>query len=103
MRRVGQTRRRDLNERAICQALHRIGVQTFAISIPGLGDLLCWRADTGWQVLEIKTLRGRLTKAQRAVHTAVPIRIVRSIDEALALYGTAPVRAAFVRAAHGPC
>ena len=99
MRRVGQTRRRDANERAISQALHRIGVQTFALSIPGLGDLLCWRADTGYQVLEVKTPRGRLTKAQRAVHVDVPIAIVRSVEEALALYGTAPVKVAFVRAA----
>ena len=81
--------RRDGNETAISQALHRIGVQTYALSIPGLGDLLCWRADTGWQVLEVKTPRGRLTKAQRAVHTAVPICIVRTVDEAMALYGVA--------------
>jgi hypothetical protein len=96
--RVGQTgRRRDGNEQGIARALARIGVQCYALSIPGLGDLLAWRADTGWQVLEVKTPRGRLTKAQRAVHTHVPIQIVRSVEEALALYGTSPVRSAFVR------
>jgi hypothetical protein len=97
--RVGQSRKRDANERAICAALHRIGVQTYALSIPGLGDLLAWRADTGWRVLECKTPRGRLTKAQRAVHTHVPIQIVRSVDEALALYGKVEGRSAGVRAA----
>ena len=96
MRRVGQTRRRDQNEAAITQALRAIGVQVFPISVPGLGDLLCWRAHIGWQVLEIKTWRGRLTTAQREAHQSVPIHVVRSVDQALALYGTSPVRAAFV-------
>ena len=86
MPRVGQSRCRDANEKAISQALHRIGVQTFAISIPGLGDLLCWRQDTGWKMLEIKTARGRLTTTQHETHRLVPIDVVRTIDEAIALF-----------------
>ncbi len=88
MRRVGQTRRRDTNERLIREALAAIGVQSFQLSIPDLGDLLCYSARDGWRVLEVKTDKGKLRPGQQRAAQTVPICLVRSVSEALALYQT---------------
>ncbi len=86
--RTGQHgRRRDWNEAEIVTALRQIGVQIFHISAPGLGDLLAWTASEGWRVIEVKQPRGRLTPQQTDLHARVPVCVVRSVQQALELYG----------------
>lgn len=86
MSRIKQRGRRDGIEKPIRDALAAIGVQTFPLSIPGLGDLLAYSRAEGWRVIECKMPKGKLTDAQVARHQTVPICIARSVDEALALY-----------------
>jgi hypothetical protein len=100
--RVGQARRRDQNEGEIVEALEKIGVVCAPLSLPGIGDVLCYRRAEGFRVLEIKNPRGRgkrLTPAQRETHRAIPCDIVTSPDEALALFAI-PRKVTVVRGRH---
>lgn len=83
--RVGQSRRRDWNERQIVSALQAIGVTVERLSAPGLPDLLAWHPRDGFRLIEVKQPRGRLTMAQE--RQTMPYSVIRSVDEALALYG----------------
>lgn len=80
--------RRDVIESDVIQALERIGVTVERVSQPGLGDLLAHRADTGFKMIEVKSgKQGKLTNAQRATHQRLPIVVIRSVEEGLALFG----------------
>ena len=83
--RVGQSRRRDANERAICEALEAIGVRILRISEPGCPDLLAWTAREGFRLLEVKQKTGKLTALQQ--QTQIPFTVIRSVEEALRIYG----------------
>ena len=78
MRRVGQTRRRDANEKAIVEALEAVGAHVTRISGKGAPDLLV-RYRGRLQAFEVKSTQGKRTAAQQ--ETGWPI--VRSVDEAL--------------------
>jgi hypothetical protein len=96
MRRVGQSRKRDSNERDIVQALEAVGVLVYRVSAPGLPDLLTWYQGR-WLPLEVKHRRPRkalsdpkgrsLTPAQCAVYGASPFPIVQDVTEAFAAVG----------------
>ena len=80
--RVGQNRKRDANEKAIVQALERVGATVFRLSEPGCPDLLVgWRGQ--WFPLEVKAADGTLTPLQSVTLTATGVTIVRSVDDAL--------------------
>lgn len=85
--RVGQTRKRDWNEREIIAALRQIGVVVLPVSGAGVPDLICWHPHEGLRLLEVKTPRGTLTEAQRQINRLLPVSIVRSVAEALAVFG----------------
>lgn len=85
--RVGQARKRDANEAGIVAALRAIGVLVFHLNVPGLGDLLTYSKLEGYRVLEVKARNGTFTKAQAAIGMQTPVCVVRSIAEALALFG----------------
>lgn len=78
MRRVGQARRRDLNEPAIVQALRQIGADVLQVSGKGAPDLLVrWQGKVFG--LEVKTATGKRTEAQEDSQWP----IVRSPEEAI--------------------
>jgi len=84
MRRVGQARRRDANERSIVDALRRCGASVIRLSEPGVPDLLVL-FQRRVVLMEIKTARGRATSAQEArSREGWPSVTCRSIDDALA-------------------
>lgn len=86
MRRVGQTRRRDANEKPIRTALEAVGATFTPVSGRGAPDaVIVFRGRV--YAVEIKSAKGKRTAAQE--HTQWPI--VRSVDEALAAIGAAPV------------
>lgn len=85
--RTGQARRRDWNENQIRSALHAIGVITVQISTTGCPDLLLYSKRDGFRLVEVKTPRGRLTPEQVKFRQLVPFDVVRSVKEALAIYG----------------
>jgi Holliday junction resolvase len=88
MRRVGQTRRRDANERNIIVALEQIGVIVLPVSGPGCPDLLCYcPREARWLPIEVKGPSGKLTRAQVNVRRVAAYPVVRSVEEALALFG----------------
>lgn len=76
--------RRDTTEPEIIMALERMGFHVEQISAPGLPDLLLSRAGQ-WLVAEVKTGKGRLTKAQHVFHGAAraPIPILRTVEQAV--------------------
>ncbi len=82
MPRVGQARRRDLNEPDIVEALQAAGAQVTRISGEGAPDLLVRFRGLVW-AFEVKSNIGRQTKAQSK--TDWPI--VRTIDEAMQAIG----------------
>ena len=84
MRRVA---RRDGIEPAIVEALERIGVVVIRLSDPGVPDLLTWRQDRGWLPIEVKQPGEPLTPAQLALRERVCFPVVRSVADALELYG----------------
>lgn len=86
MRRVGQARKRDANERPIIKALEAIGVDVFQISGKGAPDLLAHRRGL-WLPIEVKSATGELTTAQIAARATAPYPVVSSVAEALALFG----------------
>ena len=87
MARVGQARRRDANEKAIVEALERVGAVVFKLSGPGVPDILVGHHGK-WLPMELKSATGKLTPLQSwgsYGENAYPI--VRSVAEALALVG----------------
>ena len=82
--------RRDRTEAAIVDALEQIGVVCYRQSAKGLPDLLTWNRGA-WLPVEVKTPHGTLTPAQAATRAATPYPIVRSVTEALALFGVTDV------------
>jgi len=86
--RVGQQRKRDLNEPGIVYALEQIGCLVQKISEPGFADLIVRHPRQGFVLIEIKSQKGRLTQAQvQHERDGWPVCIVRSVAEALALFG----------------
>ncbi len=86
MPRVGQARKRDLNEEEIVDALRRVGAHVFRLSEPGAPDLLvAWQGR--WIPMEVKSPTGHLTVLQEGSIGAAVYPIVRTVDEALAALG----------------
>ena len=77
--------KRDYVEPDIIEALEEIGISVLRLSAPGCPDLLCWHPLEGFRLLEVKHARGRLTPLQKAF--GMPFSVVRSVAEALAIYG----------------
>ena len=92
MRRVGQARKRDANENAICKALERVGAQVTKISGKGAPDILVrYRgAEVRPWAFEVKSQQGTQTPAQEQTNWP----IIRTIDEALEAIGAVKRRAA---------
>lgn len=84
MRRVGQARRRDVNEKPIREALEAIGATVTPISGKGAPDLLVRLRGHLW-AFEVKSAKGQQTDAQEL--TDWPI--VRSVEDALRAVGVA--------------
>ena len=89
--RVGQSRKRDQNERAIVDALRRVGAFVMRASIDGGPDLLVlWRGTV--HLVECKATTGTPTKAQRrTAGEGWPIQTVRSPQDALSILGVRTV------------
>lgn len=87
--RVGQARKRDANEPAIIHALEEIGVQVQQLSIPDFADLIAYHPREGVRLLEVKNPMGRnrVTVGQAALAEDWPICVVRTVADALALFG----------------
>lgn len=82
MRRVGQTRRRDANEKALVAGLKAVGADVTRISGKGAPDILC--AFRGrLYAFEIKSATGHRTEAQEVSRWP----IVRTMNEALKAIG----------------
>lgn len=82
MRRYTGGKKRDLNEPEIVAALRSVGAQVWHVSGTGLPDVLVWFRQRFF-VLECKSARGKLTKAQAAIIWPV----VRTPEEALIAIG----------------
>lgn len=82
MRRVGQARKRDANEKPVRAALEAVGAHVTVISGKGAPDLLV-RFRGRLFAFEVKGPKGSRTAAQKA--SGWPI--VRSVDEALTAIG----------------
>jgi len=82
LRRYGN--RRDENERAIIAALEAMGCAVHRMDKPC--DLLVLARGTV-HLCEVKTKRGQLTKAQERFAEHWPIRILRSVEDAVSLAG----------------
>lgn len=89
MRRVGQARKRDANEKPIVDALRSVGALVLRVSEKGAPDLVVYfRGRT--RLLEVKSRLGRATLAQDASSVqGWPVVTVRDIDEALVAIGAA--------------
>lgn len=89
--RVGQTRRRDANEAAICQALRAVGATVIPISGAGAPDVfVVFRGQL--YAAEIKSPTGTTTAAQRDRGAGRLWPIWRTVDDALTTIGAAPAR-----------
>lgn len=77
--------RRDESEDDIVRALEQMGFHVARVSAPGFPDLCLSRAGR-WFLVECKTDKGRLTKAQTLFHAAAraPIPILCTVDQAVA-------------------
>lgn len=73
----GRAAKRDAAEGPIVDALRRCGADVHRISGAGLPDLLV-RFRGAWMPLEVKSAKGRLTKAQADIRWPV----VRTFQEA---------------------
>ena len=82
-------KRTDANERDIIRAMERIGAKIYRIAKP-LDLLVTFRQRT--LLMEVKTDKGTLTKAQEDFLSAWPgeAHIVRSVDEAITALGSGP-------------
>jgi hypothetical protein len=88
VRRVGQARRRDLNEDDLVAALEAVHARVWRISGKGCPDLLVLFQGR-YTPLEVKGKSGRLTKAQ----AGIPWPVVRTADECYEAIGFKPVAA----------
>lgn len=80
-------RRRDENEKSIVLALRQLGLVVGHLSEAGLGDLLVYDPTRRiYKVLEVKSLTGTFTPDQRTAHQRWPIDVVRTVQEAIALF-----------------
>lgn len=76
---------KDANHDDIVNGLQARGYTVYSMPMPG--DVLCYSPFTErWMPAEIKTAKGRKTKNQ-AARDQQPIPIVRSLADALALFG----------------
>jgi len=81
----------DANQAEIKEGLEALGV--YVIDTHRLGDgfpdLVAYTWFAGWQLLEVKMPRGRLTKAEKALQMECPgaIWIVHSVEEACEVMG----------------
>lgn len=82
MRRVGQARKRDANEKPIVDALRAIGAHVTRISGEGAPDLLV-RFQGRLSAFEVKSRKGTRTDAQEDSNWP----IVRTVGEALEAVG----------------
>jgi Holliday junction resolvase len=82
VRRVGQVRRRDANEKAIVKALEAVGAHVTKISGEGAPDLLVRFQGRLW-AFEVKAAKGKQTEAQ--IETQWPV--IRSVEDALHAIG----------------
>jgi len=81
-----QRAKRDWNEDQIVRALEACGIDVWRVSAPGLPDLLTHQRGK-WLPIEVKGPRGRLTHLQAVLHQRAKFPIVRTVAEALALFG----------------
>lgn len=83
--RVGQTRRRDQNEKPIVRDLRKLGYDVTPVSGEGAPDIFVRRSTrTGFGFgCELKTAQGMRTDAQEASQWP----IARSLDDVLRLMG----------------
>jgi Holliday junction resolvase len=80
--------RTDENHKEIVEALRKSGWQVMSLAEVGGGapDLLAWHAYRGLRLIEVKAGKGDLTLAQKLrVAQGWPIKVIRTVDEALAL------------------
>lgn len=86
--RVGQARKRDANEKAIVDALRRVGASIVRISADGAPDLLVGFRGQNW-LLEVKASKGllRANQAAWASRWSGAVQTVRTVDEALTAIG----------------
>lgn len=81
----------DTNHAGIRDGLRASGA--FVIDTHALGDgfvdLVAWTWQAGWQLLEVKMPRGRLTKDEIKLHGVCPgpIWVVRTLEEACDIMG----------------
>lgn len=87
VRRVGQARKRDGNERDIIAALENHGIIVVPVSGVGCPDLLCYSPlKRIWLPVEVKTKAGKLTPSQVKLQRVAAYPVVRSVTEALNLF-----------------
>lgn len=79
--------RRDANEQAVASALRGIGCHVRLLSTRGVADLLVYRVPGPLRLIEVKTARGRLTPSEKQFGLEFPVDVVRTVAEALQLYG----------------
>lgn len=82
MRRVGQTRKRDANEKPIVDALRAVGAHVTRISGEGAPDLLVSFQGDLW-AFEVKSAKGKRTEAQ----TETQWPVIRSVEDGLRAIG----------------
>ena len=81
----------DANQAEIIDGLRALGV--YVIDTHRLGDgfpdLVAYTWFAGWQLLEVKAPRGRLTKAEKALQMDCPgpIWVVRTLEQACEVMG----------------
>ena len=88
----------DGNHAEIVKALRKCGCEVLSLAKLGNGapDLLAYKPGVT-QVLtlmEIKKAKGKVRPAQAKFHKAWPVHVVRSVDDALALFGVGRVSGA---------
>lgn len=76
--------RRDTTEPEIILALEQMGFHVEQVSAPGIPDLILSRGGQ-FYLAEVKTGKGRLTKAQSVFHAAhrAQIPILRTVEQAI--------------------
>lgn len=87
MRRVGQTRRRDINEPAVVDALEAVGAKVMRVSGPGVPDLIVLFRARVW-LMEVKGAQGQPTPAQaQRSADGWPVYTARTPEQALGAIG----------------
>lgn len=76
--------KRDANEPGIIAALEALGCMVYRLDKPV--DLLVLHRGTV-HLCEVKTRKGRLTADQRQFSESWPIRVLRTVEDAIALAG----------------